>query len=98
MPGNVANCRWVTKKHFWTAGSNVRDKIIKARFGHLEGRHQFRAHKLVADYTNPVLCPQLDRRAPDNYFRIANVNIPPASCSPFGGNIVANALFSDEEN
>ena len=56
------------------------------------------AHHPVTNLANLVLGGQFDRAAPDDNFPVADIDIPPAGGTPFGGNIVADSFIANEEN
>ena len=98
MARDVRQCRRIAEQHARPESADLADEAIELGRRHLEGRQQFRPQQFVANQADPILRAQLDRRAPDDDLRIADIDAPPTGRAPLGGHVVADALEAHVED
>src|SRR5450631_2767761 len=95
MLGNTRQCRRVAEQHPGAGATDNLNVRFELRLRHLEGWQQPGTKQAVASATRPVLRAELDRRAPDDNLGIADIDVPPASRAPLGGDVVADPLLAN---
>ena len=97
--GDMGERGGIAEQHLAAASRRmVGDELIELGLRHLERRQQRRAQEPVAQRAQPVLRAELDRRAPDDDFGIADIHAPPARGAPLGRDVVADAVAADVED
>ncbi len=98
MARDVRERRRIAEDHSRTHRPDFRNETVELRRRHLERGEQLCAQQPIPELAKAVLGAELDRRTPDDDFRVTDVDAPPAGGTPFRRHIVADAVLAHVED